>query len=224
MMALQFVDRQIITPEVLPRCACIESALRLRNSAIIELRLLAVIFAAGNFWWKGALAIPVKHLVRHGDCRRKRVGACRLLVRVCQSAHYPVHRAALVFPATHLEKVAVASLQEDLNLVPIHPDSCCGLGFSRTNPVRTGAIPAGAQRPAGRICRPHSLPRCQIDGTEDGDRGRGTVPVLACLGAALRIRAAVASPAPTQRVQVRFAGQRVCDRIRQEMDRGPAAH
>jgi len=58
MILLQFVERQIITPAVLPKYdGCFESALRLRNSAIVELGLLAFVFVAGSFWSRGLLAV-----------------------------------------------------------------------------------------------------------------------------------------------------------------------
>lgn len=47
----QFVERGIVSPEQLPKFRdAIESTLRLRNSVIIELALIALVYTAGWFW------------------------------------------------------------------------------------------------------------------------------------------------------------------------------
>jgi len=130
MMVLQFVDRQIITPEVLPRFeACIESALRLRNSAIIELGLLAFIVVGESFWWKGVLAIPVNTwyaTVTAGGNVWAPAGYWYVFVSL------PIIQFIVLrwyFRLLIWGRLLWQVSRLDLNLVPIHPDSCCGLGF-----------------------------------------------------------------------------------------------
>jgi hypothetical protein len=57
-MLLQFVKRQVITSALVSRFEGItQSALRLRNSAGIELGLLVFVFTAGILWWRGILSL-----------------------------------------------------------------------------------------------------------------------------------------------------------------------
>jgi hypothetical protein len=49
----QFVQRQIVTPPLEAKLGkIIDSALRLRNSKVLELALLVFVFVVGGFWWR----------------------------------------------------------------------------------------------------------------------------------------------------------------------------
>jgi len=138
-MIRQFVDRQIITPSTLPKFeGVLASALRLRNSPVIELGLLALVIIAASFWLKGVLAVqsdtwyaamtagtkvlapagywyeyvslPIAQFIALRWCFRLFIW-CRLLLQVSRL---------------------------DLQLVPSHPDSCCGLGFLGGNAFAMG--------------------------------------------------------------------------------------
>jgi hypothetical protein len=48
----QFIDRNIITDTVLPRFkGVIDSAMKLRNSVVIELILVIIVFVGGYYLW-----------------------------------------------------------------------------------------------------------------------------------------------------------------------------
>lgn len=130
MMLLQFVDRQIITTGLLSNFECFtESAVRLRNSAGIELGLLVFVYTAGILWWRGILAI-------HGDTWY--AGATASGEALTPAGYWyefvsmPIIQFIglrwyfrLLIWARMLWRVP----RLDLNLVPSHPDRCCGLGF-----------------------------------------------------------------------------------------------
>jgi hypothetical protein len=129
-MVLQFVDQQIITPEVLPRFeACIESALRLRNSAIIELGLLALIFGAENFWWKIALAIPVNTWYATVSADGNVLAPAGYWYVFVSLPIIQFIALRWYFRLLIWGRLLWQVSRLNLNLVPIHPDSCCGLGF-----------------------------------------------------------------------------------------------
>jgi hypothetical protein len=129
-MLLQFVDRQIVTPDVLPKFeACVESALRLRNSVVIELGLLAGILVGGRFWWKGVLAMPVNTwyaTVTAGGNALAPAGYWYVFVAlpIIQFIALRWYFRLLIWSRLLWQ---ISRLK--LNLVPSHPDGCCGLGF-----------------------------------------------------------------------------------------------
>jgi hypothetical protein len=129
-MMRQFVDRQIITPTLVPKFARItESAVRLRNSAGIELGLLVFVFTGGIFWWRGILAIQ-------SDTWYATTTAAGNVLTPAGYWYQFVSMPIVQFIALrwyfrllvwgrmlwHVSRL-------DLNLVPSHPDRCCGLGF-----------------------------------------------------------------------------------------------
>ncbi len=138
-MLLQFVGRQIITPAVLPKFERItESAIRLRNSAAIELGLLAFVFIAGFYWSKGVLAVQSDTWYAIGAANGK----------VLTSAGYWYQFVSLpiaqfiglrwYFRLFIWGRLLWQVSRLDLNLVPSHPDRCCGLGFLGDNAFALG--------------------------------------------------------------------------------------
>jgi hypothetical protein len=126
----QFVERQIITHRVRPTFnAVVSSAMRLRNSIAAEVALLMIVFVAGRYVWRAALAL-------HSDTWYATLTSLGLSAT---SAGYwygfvsvPVFQFILLrwyyrifIWCRFLFQVA----RLDLNLVPLHPDRCCGLGF-----------------------------------------------------------------------------------------------
>lgn len=146
-MLLQFVDRQIITPGTLPKFeACIKSALRLRNSVLFELGLVVLIVTTESFWWEGIVAIPVTTwyaTMTSSGSSLAPAGYWYVFVSLPSTQFITVRWyfrivvwGRLLFQISRLK----------LNLIPTHPDSCCGLGFLGSN-----AFTLAARRPISAI-------------------------------------------------------------------------
>jgi len=129
-MLRQFVDRQIITPDLLSSFERVtQSAIRLRNSAWIELGLLVFVFTAGMFWWRGILAIQTDTWY----------ASPAAIGRVLTPAGYWYEFVSMpiiqfiglrwYFRVFIWARLLWQVSRLDLNLVPSHPDRCCGLGF-----------------------------------------------------------------------------------------------
>lgn len=125
----QFLERQLVTHELLPRFeAIIKSALRLRNSIPIELGLMAIIVLASGFSWRvttslqsdtwfatmtgGAAKTPAGHWYQFVSTPVVQFIALRWYFRLFLWGR-------LLWQTSRL----------DLNLVATHPDRSCGLGF-----------------------------------------------------------------------------------------------
>jgi hypothetical protein len=139
MMIRQFVERQIITPSVLPKFeGVIGSALRLRNSPFIELGLLVFVFVVGPVWWRevvvsqsdtwyaavttgGNVLTPAGYWYEFVSLPIAQFIALRWYYRLFIWGR-------LLWQISRL----------DLKLVPSHPDCCCGLGFLGGNAFTLG--------------------------------------------------------------------------------------
>ena len=129
-LVTQFVERQIITDNVRPTFdAVISSAMRLRNSLAAEIGLLLFVVLAGQFIWREALAL-------HSDTWYATVSSSS---RSYTPAGYwysfvsvPVFQFILIrwyYRIFIWCRFLFQVSRLDLNLVPLHPDRCCGLGF-----------------------------------------------------------------------------------------------
>lgn len=130
LMVFQFVDRQIITTGLLPKFeGCIESASRLRNSAIVELGLVAIVIGAGSVWWKEVLALPTDTWYATSPTRGSTIlpaGYWYVFVSIPLIQFIAIRWYFRILVWTRL----LWQLSRlNLNLVPSHPDGCCGLGF-----------------------------------------------------------------------------------------------
>jgi hypothetical protein len=129
-IAAQFVGRQIITQEARPAFdAVLSSAMRLRNAIAPEIAILALVFLAGPLVWRGALAL-------HSDTWYGTAGGASsgptAAGRWYAFVSVPVFQFILlrwyyriIIWCRFLFQVS----RLNLNLVPLHPDRCCGLGF-----------------------------------------------------------------------------------------------
>jgi hypothetical protein len=132
-MLLQFVDRKLISSEVLPKFeGCIHSALWLRNSPFIELGLLAIVILGQKFWWQSVLTMSADTwyatITATGHSLAP-AGYWYVFVSIPIVQFFWLRWyfrlfiwARLLWQISRLE----------LNLVPSHPDRCCGLGFLGT--------------------------------------------------------------------------------------------
>ena len=129
-IAAQFIERQIVTDRLRPDFeAILASAARLRNSIAAELAMLAVVFIGGRFVWQAALALHSEtwHSTTSGSgFQSTAAGYWYSFVSI------PVFQFLLLrwyyrlfIWCRFLSQVA----RLDLNLVPLHPDRCAGLGF-----------------------------------------------------------------------------------------------
>jgi hypothetical protein len=127
-LTAQFVERQIVTDRIRPAFnAAVSSAMRLRNSIAAEVVLLIIVFGVGRLVWGAALAL-------HTDTWYASVSSSgRTLAGYWYGfVSVPVFQFILLrwyyrvfIWCRFLFQVA----RLDLNLVPLHPDRCCGLEF-----------------------------------------------------------------------------------------------
>lgn len=129
-LILQFVAREIIPAESrLQFEAIVGSAMRLRNSVLIEVLLIVLVFTAGHSVWSSQMALESATWFSVAiDGRNKLSAAGYWFVYVS----LPVFQFILVrwyfrvfIWARFLWQVA----RMDLHLVPTHPDKAGGLGF-----------------------------------------------------------------------------------------------
>ena len=129
-IAAQFVERQIITDNVRPAFdAVLSSAMRMRNSVAVEIAMLLLVILAGPFVWRGVLAL-------HSDTWYATVSG--LTPSPTPAGRWYVFVSVPVFQFILLRwyyrlfiwcRFLFQVSRLDLNLVPLHPDRCCGLGF-----------------------------------------------------------------------------------------------
>jgi hypothetical protein len=129
-IAAQFEERQITTGVMRPKFdAILCSAMGLRNSITAEIAILLLVFIVGPFIWRGALALKSDTWYATVTGSRPNYTAAGgwytfVSVPVFQFIlmrwYYRLFIwCRLLFQVSRLE----------LNLVPLHPDRCCGLGF-----------------------------------------------------------------------------------------------
>lgn len=129
-IAAQFIERQIITGDVRLRFAAVlSSAMRLRNSAAVEIAMLLLVILVGPFIWRGTLAL-------HSDTWYATVTGSSpsptAAGRWYAFVSVPVFQFILLRWYYRLFiwcRFLFQVSRLDLNLVPLHPDRCCGLGF-----------------------------------------------------------------------------------------------
>lgn len=131
----QFVDRNIITEKVLPRFQeLIDSAMRLRNSAAIELVLLLLIFVGGHYIWNTVSIIESIEsnegswyaTTDHTGTHLSPAGYWYFFVSrpLFQFIAYRWYFRIFIWG-----RFLWQCSRLDLNLIPTHPDRACGLGF-----------------------------------------------------------------------------------------------
>jgi hypothetical protein len=129
-IAAQFTERHIITEALKPAFnSIVASAMRLRNSMGVEVALLVCAVIAGPWVWREALAL-------RSDTWYATVSPSGL--SYTPAGQWYAHVSVPVFQFILLRwyyrlfiwwRLLFQVARLDLNLVPTHPDRCCGLGF-----------------------------------------------------------------------------------------------
>ncbi len=137
----QFVKRRIIVPEEMPRFhAAIDSALRLRNSLIVEVALLVLVYTFGLWIWRSQIATEAAswYAVPEGT-------QLRLTYAGYWYAFVSIPIFQFIFLRWYLRLFIwsqflwrVSKLK--LHLIATHPDRAAGLGFLGQNSYAFGPI------------------------------------------------------------------------------------
>jgi len=132
----QFIGRDIITEEVLPRFkGVIDSAMKLRNSVVMELILVITVFVVGNFLWSSFSGIG-KIMSRTGTAWY--ASAAGTGAHLSPAGYWysfvsrPLFQFILLrwyFRLFIWARFLWQSSRLELNLIPTHPDRAAGLGF-----------------------------------------------------------------------------------------------
>jgi hypothetical protein len=123
----QFVDRRIVSPRDLPGFQqAIESTLRLRNSVLIEVALIALVYTVGIGVWRSGVALDSASWYASSDGKLTPAGYWLVFVSI------PIFQFLLLrwyfrFFLWFWLLFRISRL--DLKLVPIHADRTGGLGF-----------------------------------------------------------------------------------------------
>ena len=128
-IAQQFVERRIVTQVAPAFEQVVASAMRLRNSVFVEVALLVVVFLGGRMVWREASVFQsdswFASLTASG-MRHTWAGYWYVFVSL------PIFQFILLrwyFRLFLWGRFLFQVSRLDLNLVPLHPDRCCGLGF-----------------------------------------------------------------------------------------------
>jgi hypothetical protein len=140
-IAAQFIERRIITDDVRPAFdSILSSVMRLRNSLPVEIAMLLFVIFGGSLLWRGAVAL-------HSDTwYATAIGPTpspTLAGRWYTLVSVPVFQFILLrwyyrFFIWFRFLFQVSRLP--LNLIPLHPDRSCGLGFLGTVASAFGPI------------------------------------------------------------------------------------
>jgi hypothetical protein len=129
-IAAQFLERQIITPRVRPAFdQVLSSAMRMRNSVAAEVAMVLLVLLAGPWIWRVGLALASDTwyaIVTAAGMTPTWAGRWYAFVSV------PIFQFILLrwyYRIFIWCRFLFQVSRLDLNLVPLHPDRCCGLGF-----------------------------------------------------------------------------------------------
>lgn len=131
----QFIDRDIITENLLPSFQkMIASAMKLRNSVIIELLLLLLVFLSGHYIWHTVSVIET--IASGAGSWYATTDSTGTHLSLAGYWYVFVSRPLFQFIAYRWyfrifiwARFLWQSSRLDLNLIPTHPDRACGLGF-----------------------------------------------------------------------------------------------
>lgn len=126
----QFIERRIVTSQAHPAFqALIASAMRLRNSMLIEVLLIALVLTATHYLWASQMALESATwyaTIVDGDRQYSLAGYWYAFVSIPVFQFLSARWLFRIFIwARFLWQVS----RLDLHLVPTHPDRAAGLGF-----------------------------------------------------------------------------------------------
>jgi hypothetical protein len=126
----QFIERGLVPAAQLDRFhAIIGSAMRLRNSIVLELLMIAVVYGVGvNYLWRSVMSVQVQSwfLPLEAGGTRPLAGLWFMYVSL------PIFQFLLlrwVFRLVIWARLLWQASRLELRLIPTHPDLCGGLGF-----------------------------------------------------------------------------------------------
>ena len=129
-IVLQFVERGIVTAQAGPAFeAIIGSAIRLRNSMVIEVLLIVLVWTAGHYYWSSQVVLEAATwyaAVVDGYHQYSPAGYWYAYVSI------PIFQFMLLrwyFRILIWVRFLWQVSRMDLHLVPTHPDRAAGLGF-----------------------------------------------------------------------------------------------
>jgi hypothetical protein len=130
-LTAQFIERHIVTEAVRPSFdKVISSAMRWRNSLAAEIALMLLVIFAGPRIWQGTVALQSDTwYATAGSASRTGAGYWYAFVSV------PIFQFILLrwyYRIAIWCRFLYQVSRLDLNLVALHPDRCCGLGFLGT--------------------------------------------------------------------------------------------
>jgi hypothetical protein len=135
-----FVDRRIVMPDDLPRFdRAIESAIRLRNSYVVELILIILVYTFGLWLWSSRIPIvtPTWYAMPGGRWHLTPAGYWYVFISI------PIVQFVLLrwyFRLFIWYSFLWQVSRVNLNLVTTHPDRCAGLGFLGKSAYAFGPI------------------------------------------------------------------------------------
>jgi len=128
-----FVNRRIVMPDDLPHFdRAIESAIRLRNSYVVELTLVILVYTFGLLLWNNRVPIvsPTWYAVPGGRWHLTPAGYWYVFISI------PIVQFVLLrwyFRLFLWYRFLWQVSRINLNLITTHPDHCAGLGFVGKN-------------------------------------------------------------------------------------------
>jgi hypothetical protein len=138
--AHRFVERRIVMPDDLPRFdRAIESAIRVRNSYVVELILIILVYTLGLWLWNSRIPIltPTWYAMPGGRWHLTPAGYWYVFLSI------PIVQFVLLRWYLRLflwYRLLWQVSRIDLNLIATHPDRCAGLGFLGKSAYAFGPI------------------------------------------------------------------------------------
>jgi hypothetical protein len=129
----QFVERRIVVPEEIPKFhAAINSTLRVRNSVIVEVSLLVLVYTLGLWVWRSQIALGAAswYAISEGEQSHLTLAGYWYVFASLPIFQFILVRWYLRFLLWFRFLWQVSRL--NLRLIPTHPDRAAGLGFLGT--------------------------------------------------------------------------------------------
>lgn len=129
-VVLQFIDRGIITPENRPGFdACIQSALRLRNSLLIEISLVVLVLTLGHRLFFEQIILNTSIWYAIGGAPELQLSPAGVWLAYVSLPVYQFIFLRWLFRIAVWTRFLWSVSRLDLYLVSTHPDKAAGLGF-----------------------------------------------------------------------------------------------